>query len=73
MHQLPSYSPGYNPIEHLWRNVKRAKTHNRYFATFACLTQAVDEGLAQFQAAPASVKQRMGTYLDEAIGLAQLA
>src|SRR5439155_7313381 len=43
VYQLPSYSPDYNPIEHLWRNVKRAKTHNRYFPTFAGLVQAVDE------------------------------
>jgi len=73
VHQLPSYSPDYNPIEHLWRNIKRAKTHNRYFPSFESLMQAVEQGLAQFQAAPASVKQLMGTYLDEAIGLAQAA
>jgi len=43
VHQLPSYSPHYNPIEHLWRNVKRAKTHNRYFLCQAstCCTLAV--------------------------------
>jgi len=73
VHQLPSYSPDYNPIEHLWRNIKRAKTHNRYFPSFESLMQAVEQGLAQFQAAPTSVKQLIGTYLDEAIGLAQAA
>ena len=31
VYQLPSYSPDYNPVEHLWRNVKHHKTHNRYF------------------------------------------
>jgi transposase len=73
VYQLPSYSPDYNPIEHLWRNVKRAKTHNRYFPTFESLIGAVEEGLGQFQASPASVKQLMGTYLDEALGLAKAA
>jgi transposase len=29
--QLPSYSPDYNPIEYLWRNVKKEATHLTYF------------------------------------------
>jgi transposase len=73
VYQLPSYSPDYNPIEHLWRNVKRQQTHNRYFATFEALTQAVEEGLSTFQNDQAAVKQLMGTLLDRALGLAQAA
>jgi transposase len=30
VYQLPSYSPDYNPIEHLWRNVKVATLSIRY-------------------------------------------
>jgi len=59
--QLPSYSPDYNPIEHLWRNIKRKNTHNRYFPTFATLTEAVETALAYFQAHPAEVQQLIGT------------
>jgi len=73
VYQLPSYSPDYNPIEHLWRNVKREQTHNRYFATFESLTQAVEESLAAFQGARAAVKQLMGTHLDQVLGLTQAA
>lgn len=73
VYQLPSYSPDYNPIEHLWRNVKREQTHNRYFPTFESLTQAVEESLAAFQDDRAAVKQLMGTHLDQALGLAQAA
>jgi transposase len=25
--QLPSYSPDFNPIEHLWKKVKKEATH----------------------------------------------
>jgi transposase len=67
VYQLPSYSPDYNLIEHLWRNVKRRKTHNRYFPTFEDLIAAVTAGLDQFLAAPADVKQLMGTALDEQV------
>jgi transposase len=73
VYQLPSYSPDYNPIEHLWRNVKRDKTHNRYFPTFETLTAAVEEGLSYFVQHAAEVKQLMGTYLDQALALALAA
>ncbi len=68
--QLPTYSPDDNPIEHLWHNIKRRNTHNRYCSTFATLTEAVDTALAHFQDHPAAVKQLMGTYLDQLAVLA---
>jgi transposase len=71
--QLPSYSPDYNPIEHLWRNIKRHNTHNRYFPEFSDLTTAVETALAHFQQHPQEVKQLMGTYLDEAVAFAAAA
>lgn len=64
VYQLPSYSPDYNPIEHLWKNMKRRTTHNRYFPEFEALCTSVEEGLAYFQARPSEVKRLMGTYLD---------
>jgi transposase len=63
--QLPSYSPDYNPIEHLWRNVKRKRTHNRYFADFSDLEQAVQAALDYYQEHGEEVKQLMGTVLDK--------
>jgi hypothetical protein len=61
------------PVEHLWRNVKREKTHNRYFPTFDDLTEAVKRGLSYFQQQASEVKQLMGTHLEKALGLAQAA
>lgn len=65
VHQLPSYSPDYNPIEHLWRSVKRHTTHNRYFPEFSDLTTAVETALTLFQQHAQDVKRLMGSYLDE--------
>lgn len=69
VYQLPSYSPDYNPIEHLWKNMKKRTTHNRYFPEFASVCAAVEEGLSYFQDHPAEVKRLMGTYLDHMAGL----
>ncbi len=73
VYQLPTYSPDYNPIEHLWRNVKRDRTHNRYFPTFERLTHEVDTRLEYLQQHPAEIKQLMGTYLEQALDIAQAA
>jgi transposase len=62
--QLPSYSPDYNPIEYLWRNVKQDATHLKYFPTFESLMSSVEETLTDFQTLPAQVKGLFGRYLE---------
>jgi transposase len=62
--QLPSYSPDYNPIEFLWKNVKRRSTHNQYFPGFESLVASVDEGLAHFADQRQAIKNLMGRYVD---------
>ena len=69
--QLPSYSPDYNPIEFLWRALKRRTTHNVYFPEFATLTNSVDQALAYFQTQTDYVKSLFSLYLKDMTTLSQ--
>ena len=62
MYQLPRYSPDFNPIEYLWRNMKKQATHLRYFPKFEDLTEKVDEKLDHFAHLPESIKGLVGKY-----------
>ena len=66
--QLPSYSPDYNPIEYLWRKVKKEATHNKYFAAFEHLVNSVDKTLAAFAKRAQEVLNLFGCYCAE-VGL----
>jgi len=68
-YQLPSYSPDFNPIEYLWRNVKKDATHLKHFADFADLKQKVDNTLQQLTALPQEILGLMGLYC-ESLGTA---
>ena len=70
--QLPSYSPDYNPIEYLWRKVKKEATHNKYFAAFEHLVHSVDKTLAAFAERAQEVLNLFGCYCAE-VGLASEA
>jgi transposase len=67
VYQLPSYSPDYNPIEHLWKAVKAAM-HGRYFASYEQLAAAVEAELAKLQADRERLQGLMGTPLDHLVG-----
>jgi len=76
VYQLPSYSPDYNPIEYLWRNVKKEATHLKYFPTFERLVTAVETTLTDFQRQPERIKALFGRYLNlmaQAEGVGQIA
>jgi hypothetical protein len=66
--RLPSYSPDYNPIEYLWRKVKKEATHNKYFEKFEQIVMSVDETLAYFATQAEAVLGLFGLYCRE-VGL----
>ncbi len=47
--RLPSYSPQLNPIERLWKKLRRRATHNRLFDTLADLKASLRASLCYFQ------------------------
>ena len=72
VHQLPSYSPDHNPIEYLWRKIKKEASHNKYFAAFEHLVNAADKTLAAFTERAQDVLNLFGCYCTE-FGLAAVA
>jgi transposase len=60
--RLPSYSPDYNPIEYLWKKIKTAATHNRYFDEFVKLVNSVEDALATLDQHADEIKNLMGVY-----------
>lgn len=62
--QLPSYSPDFNPIEYLWKKVKKEATHLKYFPEFATLVEKVDRVLMRFANTPKEITALMGRYCE---------
>ena len=60
--QLPSYSPDFNPIEYLWKKVKKQATHLKYFPEFSSLMYKVDNALVRFANTPKEITALMGQY-----------
>jgi transposase len=50
--QLPAYSPDFNPIEYLWKKVKKLATPLKYFPEFSLLQAEVDKALLHFTQTP---------------------
>jgi transposase len=62
--QLPSYSPDFNPIEHLWKKIKKEATHLKYFPDFSHLKAEVDRALVHFAQTPSEITVLMARYCE---------
>lgn len=60
VHQLPPYSPEFNPTERLWQHTRRNGTHNRYFVDLAELTGTLIRVFGEIQSYPDLIR----SYLD---------
>lgn len=59
---LPSYSSDYNPIEKLWKEIKKEGTHLHYFPKFNDLIVKVEEILLNFSNSCQKVLSLFGFY-----------
>ena len=62
VYRLPAYSPDYNPIEGLWKKIKRYGTHMKYFPDVEDLQIKLIEMLNYFKDRPDEVRSLMLKY-----------
>ena len=54
---LPPYSPELNPIERLWKLIRRLSTHNQYFQTLTDIMEAVESIFSQWRLGNETVRR----------------
>jgi transposase len=62
IYQLPPYSPELNPIEGLWKKVKKDATHLKWFPKFTDLVTKVRTTLTTLAGLPAELTSLQGDY-----------
>jgi len=56
VHQLPAYSPEFNPAERLWQHTRKNGTHNRYFLNRDELMCTLTRVFGEMQARPETIR-----------------
>lgn len=59
LHFLPAYSPNLNPIEKVWKKVKKESVHNKHFDKIELLKRAIFKRFNRIQGNPASIRSLM--------------
>jgi DDE superfamily endonuclease len=62
---LPAYSPDCNPLEHLWKQVKKEATHLKHFPEFMDLQQEVDRAWLHFAQITNEITVLMARYCEK--------
>lgn len=55
-HQLPAYSPEFNPVERLWQHTRKTGTHNRSFFTVDELCGTLGRVFGEMQSRPDTIR-----------------
>lgn len=56
VHQLPAYSPQFNPTERLWQHTRKNGTHNRYFTSETELLGTLSRVFGEMQSHPEIIR-----------------
>jgi len=56
VHQLPPYSPEFNPAERLWQHTRKNGTHNRYFVSTDELMRTLTRVFTEMQEQPSTIR-----------------
>lgn len=62
---LPTYSPWLNPIERVWRQVRREVTHCEFSPSIQALVSATEEFFARYNQQPQVVLSIIGSHAAE--------
>lgn len=63
VHNLPSYSPEFNPTERLWKHTRKNGTHNRSFLNLAELDATLTRVFTEMQEDPRIVRPYLASFL----------
>jgi transposase len=62
VHQLPPYSPEFNPVERIWQYTRKNGTHNRYFATLDEVFATLHRVFGDIQAKPELIQPHLSYF-----------
>jgi transposase len=62
VHQLPPYSPEFNPTERLWQHTRKNGTHNRFFAGLDALVATLTRVFAEMQSHPQLIRSYIAPF-----------
>ncbi len=62
VHQLPPYSPEFNPTERLWQYTRRTGTHNRYFSHPTELLATLTRVFGEMQSHPELIRPYLASF-----------
>ncbi len=62
VHQLPPYSPEFNPAERIWQHTRKTGTHNRYFVTEDEIVTTLTRVFGEIQTRPDVIRSYLNPF-----------